>query len=335
VRRVAAILALALVPPGLAARGAADGEMVVRDAYLMGTRVSLAAWATDRAEGLRTLERALQLLETTEAELSTWRADSAISGLNRHPVGSAFELPHDLCGTFAALYEWHAATAGTFDPAIGPITDAWGIHAGGRVPPPHILREARESSGLDKLTFDGARCTVTRRADVRVDAGGFGKGDALDRVERALRDGPWMADLGGQVSVHGRPGGRPWQVGVAHPRDRHRALLYLQLSEGSLATSGASERDLAVNGRRVGHILDPRTGEPAAFEGSVVVWHRRALAADILSTALYVMGRDAGLAFAERRRVAACFLVPAADGTVRIDATAAFRELMPVSAQSR
>jgi FAD:protein FMN transferase len=307
---------------------ASSGELVTRDVYLMGTRARLVAAAPDRAEGVQTLERALRVLEDTEAELTTWRDDSVISRLNRQPIGAGFELPHALCDTFAALYEWHAATAGTFDPAIGRITDAWGIHAGGRVPPDSILRNARAASGLDKLSFDAARCIVTRRTDVRLDVGGFGKGDALDRVGRALGTAAWMIDLGGQVSVRRAPDGGPWQVAIAHPRDRQRPLIELQLSGGSLSTSGGSERDVEVNGRRIGHIIDPRTGEPARFEGSVVVWHQRGLIADILSTALYVMGPEAGLTFAEGRGIAACFLVPAADGTVRIDATAAFRSLL-------
>jgi thiamine biosynthesis lipoprotein len=318
-------MTLALIAPGLAA---SDGALATRDVYLMGTRARLVAWASNRAEGMATLERALRVLEHTEAELSTWRDDSVISRLNRQAIGTGFELPHALCETFAALYEWHAATAGTFDPAIGRITDAWGIHAGGRVPPEPILREARAASGLDTLTFDAAACRVTRRTDVRLDVGGFGKGEALDRVSRQLGDAAWMIDLGGQVSVHGSPDGRPWQVAVAHPRDRERALFELHLSGGSVSTSGGSERDLTVNGRRIGHILDPRSGQPAAFDGSVVVWHERGLVSDILSTALYVMGPDAGLEFAERRGIAACFLAPTSNGIVRIRATRAFRSLL-------
>jgi FAD:protein FMN transferase len=321
------LAALALTAALVGTGAAAGGQTIVRDVYLMGTRARLVTWAADRAEGLQTLERALRTLEGTEAELSTWRSDSVISRLNQHPVGSPFNLPHGLCDTVAALYEWHAATAGTFDPAIGRLTDAWGIHAGGRVPPEPILREARAVSGLRHLAFNHDRCDIVRRHHTTIDVGAFGKGEALDRVERVLGDTPWMIDLGGQVSVHGSPGARPWQVAVAHPHDRQREVLHLQLREGSLSTSGGSERDLEVDGRRVGHILDPRSGQPAAFDGSVVVWHRRGLVADIVSTALYVMGPEAGLSFADRRGIAACFLVPTAEGTVRIQTSAAFRSL--------
>jgi thiamine biosynthesis lipoprotein len=307
----------------------AGPEAVVRDVFLMGTRARLAIWAPNRPDGLDTLNRALRVLEGTEAELSTWRDDSVISRLNRQPVGNPFRVGDQLCETFAAIYEWHAATAGTFDPAIGRMTDAWGIHAGGRVPPAPILRDARALSGLNHLHFDRARCEITRRADVTLDVGAFGKGDALDRVEHALGDRSWMIDLGGQVSVHGAPVGAPaWPVAIAHPRDRARAWVHVSLTEGSLATSGGSERDETVDGKRVGHILDPRTGEPALFDGSVTVWHRRALVADMLSTALYVMGPAEGTRFAEEHRIAACYLVPDANGQVRMLATTSFRRML-------
>ena len=98
------------------------------------------------------------------------------------------------------------------------------------------------------------------------------------------------------------------------------------MATGSLSTSAGSERDLVVNGVRVGHIFDPRTGRPATFNGSVTVWHERGLAADALSTALYVMGPEAGLRWAAARGIAACYLIPER-GTLRVETTRAFEHL--------
>ena len=164
------------------------------------------------------------------------------------------------------------------------------------------------------------------------DAGAFGKGLALDRLWAADfgSGGRWLADLGGQVAVGpASRGGR--QVALAHPVERDRAVVEVRLEHGSLAVSGGSERDRHVNHVPVGHILDPRTGRPVSREFSVVVWHTRALVADILATALYVMGADEGLAWAEARGLVACFLLPvtaeksstALDG-VELSATVAF-----------
>ena len=325
-RRRAGLAAAAAMLAALGAAGAGGAELVSRDVFLMGTRATLSAWAPDRRAGLDSLDAALRVLEAAEAELSTWREDSAVSRLNRQPIGRPFALGDALCASLADIFVWHAATAGTFDPAIGRLTDAWGIHAAGRVPPDPILREARAASGLGLLEFDRAGCEVTRLAPVTLDVGAFGKGDALDRAARALGDTSWMIDLGGQIAARGAPPGeRGWGVAVAHPLRRDRPHLHLALGGGSLATSGGSERDLVAGSRRVGHVLDPRSGRPAAFGGSVSVWHPRAIVADMLSTALFVMGPDEGLAWAEARGIAATYLVPASDGDVMAQSTTAWR----------
>ena len=302
--------------------------LVSRDVYLMGTRARLAVHASQRQDGLAKLDAALAALEATEEELSTWRESSAVSTLNRQPVGRQWTATPRLCRLFADIWRWHHETGGAFDPAIGRLLTAWDVHGEGVIPSPPTHAQALASSGLARLAFDEDACTITRRSDVAIDAGAFGKGEGLDRAAAALGEVPWMIDLGGQVSVGGAtPPAGGWTVGIAHPRHRDRPVVQVRMTSGSLSTSAGSERDLAVNGTRVGHILDPRTGRPATFNGSVTVWHERGLIADILSTALFVMGPDAGQRWAEARGLAACFLVPEG-ATVRVEATRAFATLL-------
>jgi thiamine biosynthesis lipoprotein len=295
----------------------------------MGTRATLATRCVDRAEGLRTLERMLRGLEAVEAELSTWRDDSRLSAINRQPVGIPQPAPDPLCSLLGELGDWHRTTGGAFDPAVGSLVSAWGLREGGRVPSPAELARARDEAGLDRLEVRLPPCRVTRRRNVILDAGAFGKGAALDRVAEVERDHgstSWMVDLGGQLAVGGRSG-EAWSVAVAHPQRRDEPVLRLRLRTGSLATSGGSVRDVEAEGRAIGHILDPRTGQPVSRAESVTVWHPRALVADVLSTALYVMGVEEGLAWAETRRLAVCFLVPGPAGAVAaVRATPAFRE---------
>ncbi len=312
-----------------AAFPAADPGLVSRDVYLMGTRAVLTTHGGTRDEGLARLESALAVLEDADRELSTWRADSPMSALNQQPVGAPWQMTSRLCRLFADLDDWQTVTDRAFDPMIGRLTDAWAIHDGGRLPTAADLLTARSTSGLDLLSIDRRQCTLTRRAEATIDVGAFGKGEALDRVEAALGDWPWMIDLGGQVSAHGDgPDGAAWPVTIAHPWRRDQPFLRIRMREGSLSTSGGSERDLTVNGVRVGHILDPRTGQPAPFHGSVTVWHRRALAADVLSTALYVMGPRDGLRWAEARGFSVCYLMAGRGGAVHVAATPAFRRLI-------
>lgn len=286
-------------------------RQIERQVYLMGTRAVLVVYAPAREEGLEDLERFIGFLERTEQELSTWRRDSVLSNLNRHPLGVPFLLPPALCRLFAELQFWNRETRAAFDPAIGALVQAWKLHQRGNIPAAGILQEALGRAGMQHLNLSG--CQVARLLDVRIDPGAFGKGEALDRVFHAAaprNSGPWLIDFGGQVLVHGQPPGKEfWEIDLAHPLERNRPLLRLHLVSGSLATSGGSERDLQVGSARIGHILDPRTGFPAKYRGSVAVWHPSALVADILSTALYVMGPEDGLAWAEARDLAVCFMV--------------------------
>ena len=319
---------LVLGAGGVTGAGSVAGVQVERSVYLMGTVATFAVDAADRAAGVAQLERMVRVVEATEAELSTWRADSVLGRLNRHPVGEAMRAPAAVCDLLERVAGWRAATSGAFDPAIGSLIEAWDLRGAGRQADDAALAAARRNAGWEHLAVDSdgpAGCAITRTADVTLDAGAFGKGEALDQVRRAEGGGanPWMIDFGGQVAVSGAS----WPVGIAHPVRRNEAALEVTLSEGSLATSGGSERDLTLpDGTRIGHILDPRTGRPAPAPQpfSVSVWHERALDADILSTALYVMGPADGIAWAEAQGIAACFLVAGAADRVTVRATSAF-----------
>ena len=126
------------------------------------------------------------------------------------------------------------------------------------------------------------------------EAGAFGKGYALDRM-LALTRGDAMIDFGGQLVVRGAH-----TVAIAAPRDRRHPVLELALRDASLSTSSASEQP--------GHIYDPRTGKSLPARGSVSVIASDAMTADILSTALYVMGEEEGLRWADAHGVAAIFI---------------------------
>ena len=328
--------AVALLCLGAAAcQAPAPTVRVERTVVLMGTPATFAVEAADREMALARVERMVRVVEDVEADLSTWRDDSALSRMNRQPPGDPLPAPPPLCDLLARLQGWQRATVGAFDPAIGRLIEAWDLRGTGRRPDAAALRAARARAGWPLLGFDREACTVTRQADVKLDAGAFGKGEALDRVRAAERASPgaWLVDFGGQVAVSGGADGTVWPVALAHPAQRDTPVAELLLAGGSLATSGGSERSLTLDGGdRIGHILDPRSGKPVVRPASVAVWHPNAFTADVLSTALYVMGPDAGLAWAAARDFAACFLVPSAGSNdVTPLATPAFERRFPLS----
>ena len=286
---------------------------VERSVFLMGTVATFAVDAPDRESGLNRLDRMVRVIEETEAELSTWQHDSVLSALNRQPIATWLPLPNSVCVLLEQVETWYRRTNGRFDPAVGRLIEAWSLRDGGHHPSSDILVTAKARSGFGQVSLDPARCSASRLADVTIDAGGFGKGAALDRVRHAetARLGDWLIDFGGQVAVSSTSPDRVWPVAVAHPQQRDVPVVELHLTEGSLATTGGSERDVLTDENSpLGHVIDPLTGRPVSRTSSVIVWHQDAMVADILSTALYVMGVDQGRDWAEQNGIAACFLVP-------------------------
>lgn len=259
---------------------------------LMGTALDLEIEAANRPAGLAASERAVEALETAESRLSTWRDDTELALLNQTPVGQPRTLSPTLFRELQAARRCWEETDGAFDPGVGALVRAWGLRTGGRIPDPAEMRAATGAAGL--RLRDGI---AVREKDLILEEGGWGKGAGLVNALDALRrDGVARAslDLGGQVAVLG--GG--WVIPVADPRRRDRPVLSLTIDGGSVSTSGNSEHGFEIGGKRYGHILDPRTGEPAPDFGSLTVWTADPLRADCLSTGLFVLGPERALAWA-------------------------------------
>jgi thiamine biosynthesis lipoprotein len=269
---------------------------VERRVMLMGTSLEIVVEAADRQAGLAASERAVEALEAAESRLSTWRDDTELARLNQAPAGEPRALSPALVADLAAAKRCWQETGGAFDPAIGPLVKAWGLRTGGRLPDERERQAAVAASRMEGLRLE-AGVAVRERPELMLEEGGFGKGAGLKDAMRVLSEtGVVRAslDLGGQVAVLG--GG--WTVPVADPRRRDRSVLALSIDGGSVSTSGNSERGIEVNGRRLGHVLDPRTGEPAPDFGSLTVWTADPLRADCLSTGLYVLGPERALRWA-------------------------------------
>jgi thiamine biosynthesis lipoprotein len=269
---------------------------VERRLSLMGTSFTITVEAADRVSGLAASERAVAALEAAEARLSTWREDTELARLNRAAVGAPVPLSPALFADLEAAQRCREETDGAFDPAIGALVRAWGLRQGGRLPSAEERKAAVATSGLAGLALEGGTA-VRRQPGLILEEGGFGKGAGLGNALAALAGAGVsraFLDLGGQVAVLG--GG--WIVPVAHPWRRDRPAAVLSIDGGSVSTSGNSERGIEIDGRRLGHLLDPRTGEPAPDFGSLTVWTADPLQADCLSTGLYVLGPERALRWA-------------------------------------
>ena len=308
-------LATALAIQALPTAAWCSPAVVEREAWVMGTRLRVVAEASSDGAALQSAEVVMAEVERLDGLLSTWSPDSEMAGLNRATIGEAVSLSVELHGLLAEAFMWADATGGAFNPGVGPYVDAWDLRGAGRVPPDAKLRRAGAAARLDAWHLDdqGARA-VRRDSAAWIDTGAFGKGAALRSAAGLLADAAdhgdrFLADLGGQVWARATRE-EPWTVAVAHPGERSTPAMWLSLYDDvSAATSGTSERFVEVGGVRYGHILDARTGWPAPAWGTVTVVHPDPMVADILATALYVMGPDDGLRWLDHRpEIPALFL---------------------------
>lgn len=276
------------------------GDVAVeRSAYLMGTVLRVAVSGSERGCAVAATEAALEEITRLESVLSSWRPDSEVGRLNGARPGEPVALSGELASLLDEATTWHERTGGAFDPAVGALIAAWDLRGAGRVPSAGELAAARGSSGLYRLALSAGAAS---RPDSAwwLDTGAFGKGAALRAAAAVLRARgveEAVLDFGGQLLVLGAAR----EVAVADPRARSEAMPQrLRVTGASVSTTSSSERYVAVDGARYGHVLDPRSGRPVAAWGSVSVVAADALAADALSTALFVLGPNAALEWAAR-----------------------------------
>jgi thiamine biosynthesis lipoprotein len=206
---------------------------------------------------------------------------------------------------------------------VASLVDAWGFGPAGKRNRPSDDEIARllKATGAGRLELDPAARTVRKtRPDVRCDLSAIAPGYAADRLwaqlaERGFTD--FLVDVGGELRTRGRnERGEPWRIAIDRPEPGGDAVQRtVSVSNLAIATSGDYRKYREVDGLRVTHILDPRTGRPIAHRlASVTVIDQLAVRADGLATALMVLGTGEGLALAEKLNLAALFIERTADG---------------------
>jgi len=212
------------------------------------------------------------------------------------------------------------ASDGALDLTLGRVKALWAIESETpRVPSSEELSAALAGTGPAALQLDGLR--VRKAApQLTVDLGAVAKGYAVDRAVAKLRAaGVTQASVnaGGDIYLLGDHAGRPWRIGIQHPRNDQQVAATLLVADQAVVTSGDYERFFEQDGVRYHHIFDPKTGRPGDRCQSASVVAPTAALADALSTAVFVLGPEQGLALVEQFP-GALALVVGADGQVHV-----------------
>lgn len=248
---------------------------------------------------------ALQWVADFESRYSRFLPDSLISRINQNAGINWVEIDPETARIFALCDEGHFLTRGVFDPTSLPLIQLWNWKAN----PPVIPSDAEISAALKlvgwrKVQRSPGRIFLPERG-MSLDLGGIGKEYAVDRVAHLAVQhgiGSAMIDFGQDVFALGTPhDGRPaWHVGLEDPKQPGKCWAGVVIKNQAVATSGDYFRRFEINGKRYGHILDVRTGQPVANGArGVSVIAPTCTLAGLFSTAAFVLGAEEGIKLLE------------------------------------
>lgn len=268
-------------------------------------------------------DAALDEIDRLEQQLSVYRLSSEMSRINQLAPVQPVRAEDGLFQLLQRAGAIHKETGGAYDIASGALIKAWGFFKGPpRVPTAPELEQARAGSGMTHVQLDAAvqeiRYTVP---GVEINLGSIGKGYALDRAAAVLREEFDICSAilhGGTSSVlalGAMPGQKDgWPISLHHPWQQEQSLGTLWLQDEGMGTSATTYRHLEHEGRKLGHLLDPRSGWPAEGTASASVVARSAALADALSTAFFVLGLDGARSYCEQHPDVRALLLPDVPG---------------------
>ncbi|MFU8796996.1 MAG: FAD:protein FMN transferase, partial [Dehalococcoidia bacterium] len=240
-------------------------------------------------EAFSEIDRIEKLMSATDPASDVYRLNSS---------GTQWvELSPEVIYVLRKGKEYSVLTDGSFDVTVKPLVDFWmeEVKRSGKIPTSEQLSGILELVNYSDLIIDSENSRARFASEgMEVTLGGIAKGYAVDRACEILMDrgiGHALVDIGGDIRAIGTT---TWSIGIADPRVEGRLLGVIELQSGAIATSGDYQRYHLIGAERVHHIIDPRTGEPARGSMSITIVATDTLAADALSTGIFVMGPDEG-----------------------------------------
>lgn len=286
--------------------------------FVMDTFLTVTLYG-EREDQIELFQNVNQIARDIEARASRTLADSEVSAFNR--AEETYTFSPDMAEMLRKALAMSEATEGAYDITVAPLVDLWQIKDGGPVPEEEALSCALSLVSYQKLSLNG--CTLTKSdPSVAIDLGSVAKGYAIDKIAAYLteKDCVALVNFGGNVAVVGnRTDQETWRVSVRSPFDAQKTIGKFTITSGVIAVSGDYERYFEEDGVRYHHILSPFDGYPSRHMRSVAVYASSAVEADMLSTALFVMGMEQAEEFQKRSDYEFAYVMTLSDGKSFVD----------------
>jgi thiamine biosynthesis lipoprotein len=281
-----------------------------RSAFASLATVTLSGVSEPRARAA--FDAAFAAFARVEWSMNEWRPGTPLAELNLAAGSGWRSLPSDLCAVLAYAKEAALRTEGRFDPTWAAVSDLYRFDGSQPEPPADAAVSARcalvDHRALELHPSSGGGCEGRlARAGMRVGLGGLAKGWALDTAAaklRAMGITSFLLQAGGDLYAAGTRGDGPWRVQVRDPRGGPLDALpaiEVEVRDRAFSTTGDYEHAYVAGGRRIHHVIDPRTCRPAEASRAVTVLAGTAAEAEVLGKSLFVLGGAAALEEADRR----------------------------------
>jgi thiamine biosynthesis lipoprotein len=280
-----------------------DSRLHIR---LMGSDFELIA--TDAAP--QRLQEGVAEIKRIEALLTEFNDTSVTAQLNAHAGISSITVPAEVYQLIQRCLQLSAITQGAFDISAGALKRLFNFKQDHfQWPEKAALQQALSQTGYQRITLLDNNQVFLQQKGMQIGFGAIGKGYAADKV-KAL----WIAagadsgviNASGDLSAWGT---KTWKIGIAHPDDPDKMLLWLPVQNAAVATSGNYQQYVERDGIRYSHNIDPRTGNPVPYIKSVTVISPSAELSDALATAVTVMGVSVGLDFINQLPDVHCIII--------------------------
>jgi thiamine biosynthesis lipoprotein len=266
------------------------------NAFIVGGPCEITFYCDRETSAHEIIEQIDDELHRLDSLLNYFSDQSLVSAVNR---GQRVYVPEDLMYVFTMSDSIARMTGGLFDISIAPLSEIWGFYRHeSNIPDAREIDKAKRLVDYKKIHIENDTLSIPK--GMKIDLGGIAQGFAADRVALLLRAHGITAaviNIAGEVVAIGRsPKGRPWHIGIQHPRGEG-IIETVELEDAAVSTSGDYEKFFIIGDKRYPHIINPATGYPASDFVSVTIFSKDAAFADALATAVAVMGYEKGFDF--------------------------------------
>ncbi|MEH6581567.1 MAG: FAD:protein FMN transferase [Halioglobus sp.] len=281
----------------------ASAEWLREERTLMGTAVGVEIWSEDVEAGERAIGKVFDEVARLDVLMNPWNPQSGLSYINRNAASGPVAADPEIIAVVLRAQHYSELSEGAFDISFASVGQHFDYRQG-RAPDQELLEKSLPAVDYRAIGVDAAKGTIVfNNAGLQIDLGGIAKGYAVDRgIEILLEEGIEAAvvSAGGDSRVLGNRGDRPRTIGIRHPRKPGEYAAKIPLQDTAISTSGDYERFFVEDGVRFHHILDPQTGQSASTVQSASVIAPLAIDSDALSTMVFVLGVERGLALVNR-----------------------------------